>query len=256
MIGGHLPWYPINSALWRARLAWSTLSRPRAGWLGPAQIQAWLEFYVEEERQGQSFGSELFAKMLCAHGAPDCGNPLANDQENYFLLHPGGFIAGEIDRCLRPAQNELDIRRGEHALDRLGLLAHVDCPMLSAKAYWQDDDIRFAMALSALEGRWEYFGARAARVIVQSMRHGLLEPQVAPGLLVARRLAEEARHAPFWKALLAPRAAAPVGPPAPELDVGAWRFERNARTAGQLPAPQQSEKTQNNDAQSLPGHTS
>lgn len=227
-----MPWYPLSSALWRASLGWSRISRPRAGWLGPAQIQAWCEFYLDEERSGASHGTDKFAAMLRDHGAPDCGNPLPNDQEAHFLLHPGGFIAGEIDRCLRPAQDELDALRGERALDRLGLLAHVDCPMVSARSYWSDEDVRFAMAVSALEGRWEYFGARASRVVVQAMRHGLLEPQVAPGLLVARRLTEESRHpAPWTRAYwFAPaalaRATEEEAPPAPPLDLGAWRSSR------------------------------
>lgn len=175
--------------------------------------------------------------MLRDYGAPDCGNPLPNDQEGHFLLHPGGFIAGEIDRCLRPATDELEALRGERSMDRLGLLAHVDCPMLSARSYWSDEDVRFALAVSALEGRWEYFGGRSSRVIVHAMRHGLLEPQIAPGLLAARQMSDELRHPAWWsKAYWMRPASAPseaLAPldPAPPVDVGSWRASRLAAAA-------------------------
>lgn len=220
-----MPWYPLSSIAWRARLGWSALTRPRQGAFGPEQSHAWAEFYLAEAREGRARSGAEFARELACSGPPDCGNPLPNDDESHFLLHPGGFLAGEFDRVLRPASDELEAARGGQALTRLGLLAHMGCPMVSARSYWADDDIRFAMALSALEGRWELLGARASRVVVNALRAGLIEPSVAPGLLVARRLFEEREHPAPW----ARRAAEPERyslPPAPEVDLRAWRARR------------------------------
>lgn len=225
-----MPWYPLSSCLWRARLGWAALARPREGSFGPEQARRWSEFYLAEEREERARGSHEFARELALSGAPDCGNPIPNDEEGHFLIHPGGFLAGEFDRVLRPAGTALEAARGEQALARLGLLAHMGCPMLSARAYWADDDLRFAMALCALEGRWELFGARAPQVVVNALRAGLLEPAVAGGLLVARRIAEELWHPAPWRRVAASSVAeAPEpGPPPPPLDMASWRARRRA----------------------------
>lgn len=227
-----MPWYPLSSRIWRARLGWAALTRPRRGAFGPEQARRWAEFYLAEEREQRARGASEFARELARSGPPDCGNPLPNDDEGHFLIHPGGFIAGEFDRVLRPAGNELEAQRGEQALTRLGLLANWGCPMLSARTYWADDDLRFAMALSALEGRWELFGARAPRVVVNALRAGLLEVAVAGGLLIARRLSEERWHPAPWRRP-EPEPAREPEPPAPALDLGSWR---SRRAGGPAPA--------------------
>lgn len=223
-----MPWYSLSSQLWRARLGWSALLRPRDGSFGPEQAQRWTAFYLVEAREERVLGSDEFARELVRSGPPDCGNPIQNDEEGHFLIHPGGFLAGEFDRVLRPPGTELEAARGEQALVRLGLLAHMGCPMLSARAYWADDDLRFAMALCALEGRWELFGARAPRVVVNALRSGLLEPAVAGGLLIARRLSEERWHpAPWRRSVVSSASGFPeIGPPPPLLDVKSWRSRR------------------------------
>lgn len=231
-----MPWYPLSSRLWRFRLGWNALFTPKNSF-GPDNAMAWTTFYLTEEREERLLPNVEFARMLVQHGLPDVGNPLPNDHEDYFLLHPGGFIAAEFDRCLRPAQNDLDIARGESALLRLGLLAHLNCPMTSAKNYWADDDLQYAMALACVEGRWDLYGARPSRVIVNALRNLLLAPEVAPGVLIARRIAEEQWHPAPWSPQ---RWAKPVpanptsedAPPAPTLNVASWRQKR-------LPGPQQ-----------------
>ena len=192
---------------------------------------AWTRFYLTEEREERLLPHGEFAQMLIQHGLPDVGNPLPNDHEDYFLLHPGGFIAAEFDRCLRPAQNELDIARGESALLRLGLLAHLNCPMISAKNYWADDDLQYAMALSCVEGRWDLYGARASRVIVNALRNFLLAPEIAPGVLIARRSYEQQWHPAPWSPLRWSKAQSEMkthadAPPAPAFDLESWRQKR------------------------------
>lgn len=208
-----------------------------AGSFGPEQTLAWTFFYVDEERLGLAKPLDEFARMVLLHGCPDVGNPLANDDESYFLLHPGGFIAGEFDRCLRLAQTDLDVERGEQALSRLGLLSHLGCPMLSAKSYWAEEDLRYAMALACVEGRWDLAGARPSRVIVNAMRNGLLEPAVAPGVLIARRMAEAHWHPPpwsraFWTKPAQPGLPAQEGPPPPVLPLQSWRAHRASPSSG------------------------
>ena len=237
-----MPWFPPRSSWWRARLGWSALSRPRDWSPSPADVAAWSRFYVDEEREGAARPLLDFASMLCRHGPPDFGNPLASDGEDYFLVHPGGFIAGEFDRCLRQASCEADERRGEAAIDRLGLLAHLKCPMASAQAYWAQDDLRFAMALSVLEGRWELAGARASRVLVNALRLGLIEPMAAPGLLIARKLYEQERWPSPWRRLmraLFPPTPVEPPPPPPPVDLAAWRARRTPlpESAGEASGP-------------------
>lgn len=230
-----VPWYPLSSSLWRAKLGAAALARPRDGSSGPEQVAAWTEFYLHEERAGLARPTGEFAAMLAKHGCPDIGNPLPNDDEGHFLIHPGGFLAGEFDRILREAETDLDFERGDNALARLGLVAHLNSPMATARAYWNEEDLRHAMALSCLEGRWDLFGARPSRVVVNALRQGLLEPMATAGLLYARLMAEDAWHQPPWRrGIFAPRPiAVEEGPPAPELDVGAWRQRRAER--GQAP---------------------
>lgn len=210
------------------------MTHPREGWFGPTQATAWTEFYLSEEREQTSYSTSTFARMLVKHGAPDCGNPLPNDDESHFLIHSGGFIAGEIDRCLRATDSstELEQLRGERSLDRLGLLSHVNCPMISARTYWADDDMRMAMTAAAWYGRWELFGARAARVVVNALRHGLLDPLVAPGTLVARRLSEEVWHTSPWSRPLT--LVAQEAPPV--IHVAAWRARRSAPAGDDIPS--------------------
>lgn len=241
-----MPWYPLSSYLWRAKLGAAALARPRDGSSGPEQVEAWTRFYLEEERSGRARPTGEFASMLVRHGCPDMGNPLPNDEEGHFLIHPGGFLAGEFDRILRPAETEVEVERGENALARLGLVAHLNCPMTTARAYWADEDLRHAMALACLEGRWDLFGARPARVLVNSLRLGLLEPMAASGLLYARLMAEEAWHQPFWRrGIFGPRqAAVEEAPPAPELDLAAWRARRQARPPSNSPEPSLAELPQ------------
>lgn len=232
-----MPWFSPSSSWWRARLGWSVLSRPKDWSASPSAVAAWAEFYVDEERSGEPRSLEAFAAMLCRHGCPDLGNPLASDSEAYFLIHPGGFLAGEFDRCLRQADTELDERRAAAAMGRLGLLAHLNCPMLSAKAYWAEDDLRFAMALSAFEGRWERVGGRASRVVVNALRSGLIEPMAAAGILIGRRLADEDRWPSPWRRLMAalfpPKPPEPIPEP-PAIDMASWR-EARKRPPEQLP---------------------
>ena len=222
-----MPWYPISSKFWRFRIGFSDLSRSKVNFFSPTQVQAWTNFYVEEEKQQTSFSSEKYMLMLMRYGVPDIGNPLTNDQEDYFLLHPGGFIAGEFDRCLRAAQTVLDTQRGEQALFRLGMLSHLNCPMISAKHYWADDDIKYGMALACMEGRWELYGARPSRVIVNALRNSLLEPQVAPGILIARRMTEEEWYPAPWKRINSMSVENTTQlPEAPTIDLSKWRSLR------------------------------
>lgn len=222
-------WYPLSSRFWSLRWRWS-LWRGRLNRLSPEDISAWSSFYLQESRDGVSLPLEAFARQLLAHGIPDLGNPLSRDTEDYFLLHEGGFLAGEIDRALRPAESEVDQQRSRAALDRLGLLLHLGCPMVSARSYWADEDVLFACALSLAEGRWELFGARAPEAIFNALTKGLLEPAVAPGLLIARKLFDSFRYPAPWRRAASSRrsagASSPLTTPAPELDLASWRSKR------------------------------
>jgi hypothetical protein len=106
--------------------------------------------------------------------------------------------------------------------------------MLSARSYWAEEDLRFAMALSCMEGRWELAGGRPSLVVVNAMRAGLLEPQIAAGVMAARLMAESHWHRPPWSASTEPQRGDEIpedAGPAPEINLSAWRAERMAPAA-------------------------
>lgn len=226
-----MAWLPLTARLWSA--AWlcaRPLFKRRA--LSPAGLAQWGEFY-EREEDDEALPAPLsdFSRLLLLYGPPDVGNPWPQGEEAHYRVHPGGFLAGEIERALVPGESDASRKKSAAALDRLGLLLHWGSPMLSAQAYWASEDLKFACSLALAEGRWELYGARAPSAVMNALFAGLIEPAVAPGLLIARRLFEEVWHPAPWASAPKPKIQ-PDPPPAPKL--AQWRSER-ARALSQSP---------------------
>lgn len=227
-----MAWLPLTARLWSA--AWlcaRPLFKRRA--LSPNGLARWGELYEREQDEEAPPASLFeFARLLLAYGPPDVGNPWPQGEEAHYRIHPGGFLAGEIENALVPGDSDASRARSAAALDRLGLLLHWGCPMLSAQAYWAQEDLRFACSLALAEGRWELAGGRAPSAVINALFAGLIEPAVAPGLLIARRLFEEAWHPAPWSS--PPAKPAPPDPPPPP-PLAQWRAAR-AQALGQSAA--------------------
>ena len=226
-----MPWIPLRARAWR--FAWALRrSALRSKPLDPEALERWAQFYGEEDG-GAPKSLEDFAKALFRNGIPDVGNPFPQGDERHYQIHPGGFLSGEVERALRPPETEADEARAKNALDRIGLLLDVGCRMLSARAYWADEDIHFACALSLAEGGWERAGAQAPRAILFAMEERLIEAPLVPGLLIARKLIEAAKYPPPWarkkeKGGRRAEAADEESETPPPADVGRWRLAREA----------------------------
>lgn len=235
-----MPWLPLKSRVWRG--AWF-LSRHllKKTTLSPEGLEAWNNFYTQDNEHDQlPLSLEDFAKLLFRYGPPDIGNPWPQGQEEHYLIHPGGFISGEIEHSISPFEEDVDpddeeaqirlsllIARRQAAWDRLGLLLHYRSPLISAVQYWAKEDIQFACAMALLEGRWEVFGGYAPDAIVFALRKHLIEPMTAPGLLIGRRLKEDAWYPAPW-AKPEPVIPEKIEEPAPTLKLSQWREQRES----------------------------
>ncbi len=231
-----MAWIPVKSRAWRIiwALAGKRIARRE---FKPEHLEGWAQFYESEADGDEGHSLEDYAQTIFRFGLPDVGNPFPQGEERHYRIHPGGFLSGEIERALRPAEIQEEAEKSKSALDRIGLLLHLGCPMRSARAYWADEDVKFACALALAEGGWERAGAKAPNAILFAMEERLIEPMLVPGLLIARKLIEEAKYPPPWRGWgrrgEPERKAAPESEPPRRIELERWRGSR----ADGAPAP-------------------
>lgn len=260
-----MPWLPPHA--WLSQARWRLQGYQRASalhgapkaprLLEPEGVTLWTDFYLEDLAAAHPLPLGRFERLVRQRGFPDFGNPISSDLPLHFEVHPGGFLSAEVEAILVPAETDHAHEKAVAAQDRVGLLLCLGCPLISARAYWADEDMRFACALALSEGWYELSGGIARHGIQNALLSNLLESGMAPGLMLGRALLESARHpSPSVRAQLAWRAwRAPKPIPAPPVGLLAWRELRQQATEPQpAPSAQQIPEAPGGPSEDGPGH--
>ena len=222
-----------SSFSWQRFLTWAARTRRGSRPLQPDDIERWTRFCALDADSGP-LDLLAYADALRAGGIPDLGNPWPQGEDEHYLIHPGGFICGEIDSALATASSEDNadafLARRAAAFDRLALLLDWGCPFLSAKAYFSPAETAFACRQALALGSCEAAGGRFQDALAFAESIGLVSRAEAAGIAAERALSDPLARAALAEACSQYLPPPPVEAP-PALALDRWRRGRETHDA-------------------------